>query len=388
MSTFFFGAPVFGPDGTFYPAGVRRIADGVDTDTVADWALADFDLGTANTPTAGVIPVVLEITELHYDNIGGDVGEGVEVSGPEGFDVTGWSIVLYNGSATQRNVYDSVTLAGIIPTGGAFTVYIAGIQNGSPDGIALVDDTGAVVEFLSYEGSFVAASGPASGMTSTDIGVEEPSDTPIGYSLQKVAGVWQVPAPNTFAPELGPTGPDCTVGVAPISLVQGDGAETPCDGQTVTIEGVVVGDYEGASPALRGFYVQDVAQDDGNENTSEGIFVFHGDEDTVALGDLVRVTATAAEFQNQTQLGFPGELTVLSSGNVVAPTTVTMPFPTTDYLERFEGMLVTFEQPLYVTEYFQLARFGERLSCPLVIGCVNRRHRRARCTRQCRAGGQ
>ena len=32
---FFFGAPVIGPDGTFFPAGARRVTDGVDTDTVA-----------------------------------------------------------------------------------------------------------------------------------------------------------------------------------------------------------------------------------------------------------------------------------------------------------------------------------------------------------------
>jgi uncharacterized protein len=36
-----------------------------------------------------------------------------------------------------------------------------------------------------------------------------------------------------------------------------------------------------------------------------------------------------------------------------------MPFPTADYLERYEGMLVRFPQTLYVTEHFQLGRFGQ-----------------------------
>ena len=49
--TFYFGAPVFGPDDVFFPAGAHRVANGVDTDTVADWALADFNLGPTNTPT-------------------------------------------------------------------------------------------------------------------------------------------------------------------------------------------------------------------------------------------------------------------------------------------------------------------------------------------------
>lgn len=58
-----------------------------------------------------------------------------------------------------------------------------GIQNGSPDGIALVNGT-TVVQFLSYEGTFAAVDGPASDMTSVDIGVSEPGSTPIGFSLQ------------------------------------------------------------------------------------------------------------------------------------------------------------------------------------------------------------
>ena len=36
-----------------------------------------------------------------------------------------------------------------------------------------------------------------------------------------------------------------------------------------------MGDYEGASPALRGFFIQDPTGD-GNPATSDGIFVFEG----------------------------------------------------------------------------------------------------------------
>lgn len=59
--TFFFGAPVVGPDGTFFPAGVERLSPGVDTNTAADFELAVFNLGPGNTPTAasGVVPPVL-----------------------------------------------------------------------------------------------------------------------------------------------------------------------------------------------------------------------------------------------------------------------------------------------------------------------------------------
>jgi predicted extracellular nuclease len=53
--TFFFSAPVVGPDGSFFPAGARRVTDGVDTDAVSDWVIADFGLGSSNTPTASGI---------------------------------------------------------------------------------------------------------------------------------------------------------------------------------------------------------------------------------------------------------------------------------------------------------------------------------------------
>lgn len=53
---FFFGAPLIGPDGTFFPPGARRTSNGVDTDTAADWVMAAFGLGPSNTPTSGDVP--------------------------------------------------------------------------------------------------------------------------------------------------------------------------------------------------------------------------------------------------------------------------------------------------------------------------------------------
>ena len=47
-----------------------------------------------------------------------------------------------------------------------------------------MDNTGTVVQFISYEGSMTATDGVASGMTSSDIGVSESSTSAVGYSLQ------------------------------------------------------------------------------------------------------------------------------------------------------------------------------------------------------------
>ena len=55
----------------------------------------------------------------------------------------------------------------------------------TPDGIALVNASSVVVQFLSYGGTFTAVNGPANGMLSTDIGVSENgSGTPVGQLPQ------------------------------------------------------------------------------------------------------------------------------------------------------------------------------------------------------------
>src|SRR5215813_13641605 len=83
------------------------------------------------------------INEIHYDNTGTDAGEAIEVAGPAGTNLSGWSIVLYNGSGGAA--YDTKALSGTIPNQQAgfgtlhFTYPVNGIQNGSPDGMALVN---------------------------------------------------------------------------------------------------------------------------------------------------------------------------------------------------------------------------------------------------------
>jgi hypothetical protein len=60
-----------------------------------------------------------------------------------------------------------------------------GMQNGSPDGLALVSPTGTIVEFLSYEGSLLAVDGAAAGLMSVPIAVAESSSSVLGESLQR-----------------------------------------------------------------------------------------------------------------------------------------------------------------------------------------------------------
>lgn len=419
------------------------------------------------------------INELHYDNDGTDAGEAVEIAGAAGIDLSGWQLVLYNGSSSAE--YDTTSLSGVLADDGDGFGFVTvnypsnGLQNGGPDGLALVSANDGVAQFLSYEGSLTAADGPASGMTSTDIAVSEGSSTAAGTSLQLTGAgsqyadfSWSQSQPSTFGsvntgqsfgeageapPSVSSTvpaadatgvaldsnlditfsepvnvvgdwfviscslsgtvgtsvsggpseftlnpatdfakGESCTVtvtasqvtdqdsddppdamaadysfnfgtqlGLVKIHAVQGSTDSSPLNEQTVTVEGVVVGDYEGSgAPTLRGFYVQEQDDEqDGDLATSEAVFVFNNTDDTdaVSLGDVVTVSGAVSEFQDQTQIS-ASSITVVGTGSV-APAEVSLPFESADYLERFEGMFVTFPETLYVTEFFQLGRFGQ-----------------------------
>ncbi len=146
------------------------------------------------------------INEFHYKNMGTDAGEFIEIAGPGGFDLNICTIELYNG--TTGTNYQTISLSGIIPNQsngvGSLSFLVTGLQNGPADGIAIVK-AGIVIQFLSYEGMFMANSGPANGINSTDIGVKESkTTTPVGFSLQLTGTgntygdfIWNAPADDS-----------------------------------------------------------------------------------------------------------------------------------------------------------------------------------------------
>lgn len=150
------------------------------------------------------------INEIHYDNFGTDVNEFIEVvlENPGSYSLPDFEIYLYNGNGGAFYDVKSLDLFTVGASSGNFTFYYYtypanGIQNGAPDGMALVYQ-GTVVtdQFLSYEGTLTASDGPAAGLTSVDIGVAEPGQ--IGESLQLSGNgtqysdfVWNPPATET-----------------------------------------------------------------------------------------------------------------------------------------------------------------------------------------------
>ncbi|MDQ1619793.1 MAG: uncharacterized protein QOE19_2362 [Actinomycetota bacterium] len=333
-------------------------------------AIAASSLLSAATATAAP-PTAPFISEIHYDNGGADVGEFVEVQVPPGASTAGWSIVLYNGAGGASYAALPLPAVTVAPGGTAAVAVVpgpsSGIQNGSPDGLALVDDGGRSVELLSYEGSFAATDGPAIGTTSTDIGQSEPGAGPAGNSLSRrldpASGnyEWQPEAAatrNELNPPLDVTPPrdqPCDVPVTDeIGEVQGSGPSSPLAGGQVTVEGVVVGDLAG----LGGFYLQD-ADGDGDAATSDGVFV--ESPVSVSLGDTVAVTGGVVENFGQTQITSREDTQVCAAGSAAdLPSAAALDLPADNAArEKFEGMLVAPADSLTVSEVFGLTRFGE-----------------------------
>jgi DNA/RNA endonuclease G (NUC1) len=258
-------------------------------------------------------------SEIHYDDDVADIDETIEISGPAGTDISGWKIYLYNGNG--GTVYaPTFTLSGTIPaTCGERGVIVqayaatAGIQNGAPDGMALVDANGAVVEFLSYEGSFTAADGPAAGLVATDIGVLENGEAE-GQSLQRNSdGTWYGPSAHSFG------------------LCNTDFEEPPPSGGGVTFSG-----RNSSDPALPvGFQDQLFATVTNGSSTTvtwssdtpdiasidqDGVFTAlaagtavlratapDGSTGTWSLPTRVGTESTTAEYQGNTEFGEPAD---------------------------------------------------------------------------------
>ena len=131
------------------------------------------------------------INEIHYDNVGTDASEAIEIVVEKEtfteFDLSQLAIHLYKGENGQvyasYNFPDEATGIDYDPFT-IFTMETARIENG-PDGIAL-SYGGQLLQFLSYEGVITAVDGIAAGITSTDIVVTESGETPLDYSLQLI----------------------------------------------------------------------------------------------------------------------------------------------------------------------------------------------------------
>jgi uncharacterized protein len=197
-------------------------------------------------------------------------------------------------------------------------------------------------------GNTTAALRAGAGSTDTD---NNAADFAAGAPTPRNAGIVVDP------PDIGPFGA-CGDAATRIHAIQGRTSTAALTG-TRTIEGVVVGDYQGPDQFNGYFVEEELADQDFDPLTSEGVFVFSGGGvDNVSVGDLVRVRGTAGEFGGMTQLSSISAFERCGEGSVL-PAELALPVANVADHERHEGMLVHFGQTLTATEVFSLGRFGE-----------------------------
>ena len=412
-----YAIPALAPNfdgGTSSVGGASRVPDGTDTDGTGDWVRNDFDgdglpccagavadpgeaintLGASNVVATAALPDVV-INEVDADQVGTDDAEFVELydGGAGNTDLTGMSIVFVNGS--NNLVYESYDLDGMSTDGDGYFVLCSdvatvancdldaipgnGLQNGE-DGVALVvgdavdfpddaalPDPGDIVDAIVYETGSDTDSGLLvllnSGQGVVDEGgggdaaAHSNQRCPNGSGGQRNTDTYTQAAPTPGAENCPPPAPAVALF---IHQVQGDGATTPFDGSLVIVEGVVVGDFQHTT--LKGFFLQEEDDDaDGNDATSEGIFVFDDDFGVdVEMGDTVKVMGTAVEFSDFTEINAVTAVEIIvEDPQVATPVTLSFPVAVADDFENIEGMGVVVPQTMVISEFFNFDRFGE-----------------------------
>jgi hypothetical protein len=144
------------------------------------------------TSPSGSCTRVVFFSEVHFNNVGADVGEGFEITGPAGTDLSSWAVTLYNGASLEAITVLPIPANTILPDeprsrrtvdgptvvrarraiGGWGTYFVSTVlQNGPSDGLALSNTLGIVVDFISWEGPLTPISGPAASLTAQEIPV-------------------------------------------------------------------------------------------------------------------------------------------------------------------------------------------------------------------------
>ncbi len=293
----------------------------------------------------------------------GSQDEFVEIVNNTGsdMDISGWT--LADGSSV-RHTFPAGT---VVVDGCGIVVFGGGTPTGTFGGV-VVQTAGSGPLGLNNGGDAVTLNDGSSDQATMSYGSEggnnqsitrDPDLTGSFVQHSTAGGAFFSPGTQVDGTTFSgcPVAPPATM---KIHEIQGSGAASPEVGNTLTIEGIVVGVFQGAYE-LDGFFVQEEDADiDADPGTSEGIFVHS--TTPVAVGDKVEVTGEVKEYFGLTEMSSSQAVNVVSSGNPLpAAATITLPFTPTDDLEWHEGMLVTFTQELTVSDTYNLIKYGEMI---------------------------
>jgi len=143
-----------------------------------------------------------------------------------------------------------------------------------------------------------------------------------------------------------------------ISDIQGEDAKSPVVNQTVTVTAQIIHVVPGDSP--HSFFVMEEPSDrDDNPLTSEGLFIKAAETEKIPkVGDVVTLAGIVTEGANGTTIVSP-QIVSFSDPIPVTPVAVTLPVSSTDQWASWESMLLSIEQPLTVTDTYNLGRYGQ-----------------------------
>ncbi|RAW06621.1 hypothetical protein DKQ62_12955 [Halomonas elongata] len=340
-------------------------------------------------------------------NAGGEVGQGglliseyVEGSGynkaieltntgADALSLDGYQLSLYsngNQSATSSADLGNLTANGELAAGE--TLVVTSSQTEDPELIARSDATSDVINFngndaltlTDAEGSLIDVIGTVGNDASfaQDVTLRRDASITTGSDTFD-ASQWQqlpqdtfdglgLPGAETGAAEGGddgsgdggdtPTPPSETT---LISQVQGAGMVSPLEGEQVTLDAIVT---LASQDGLNGFFIQEEdADQDGDAQTSEGLFVYAPDATDVAVGDQIRISGTVTQYEGKTELTDISALQVEARGQALPSVTeVELPIADKSTLSAYEGMRVAVsgenDSALTVTDTYELGRYG------------------------------
>ena len=343
---------------------------------------------TVAAPTASAAPDGSNVVINEVYGGGGNKGAAfntdfVELYNPtdQPVDVTGWTIEQ---RATNNNIGNTHTLTGVVPVKSTFLITSSPGSNG--DAITDADDTaakfnfsgkGAIAVLLDTDGNEVdlvgwggasrAEGAPASGTANATsiqrvtLGIDTDNNaddfvvatpTPSGSGQASVD-----PAPTEPEPSEEPVVPG---EITPIAKIQGTGATSPLDGQTVTTEGVVTAVYD--EGGKNGFFLQTAGTGEVKNpgDASDGIFIYMGgNQNFPQIGDSLQVAGRVSEYYNQTQIT-ASTIAQLDEA-LEAPKAIEIDtLPAGDEArEPYEGMLVRVSGPYTVTNNYTLNNTGD-----------------------------
>ncbi|GAB3023657.1 ExeM/NucH family extracellular endonuclease [Bowmanella dokdonensis] len=325
-------------------------------------------------------PVPGEAGLIFSEYVEGDGGnnKAIELFNATGtsLDLSGYQVLLYSNGATSTT--NSLDLQGTLASGG---VYVIANSGSNAEILAVTDTTSSVTFFngndvleLRKNGLLVDSIGQVgngSNFAANVTWVRKPGivsgDTDSSDAFD-ASVEWDSLGTNVFSNlgshdggngggetpvvQLG----QCTEPATLISQIQGEGASSPLKDQTQVIEAVVTASF----PALKGYFVQEeVADHDGSSATSEGLFVYQNSEQNLPVaGTLVRVIGNVSEYFDKTQLTAAEQPLDCGQAQVQA-VSLSLPFADATHAESLEGMLVSFNQELTVTDNYNLGRYGE-----------------------------